>query len=120
MTVSLPPRPPPDPVAAEAVAMRDPNQLKRWLRESGRTWLVLRTDDLVDALRWPDGVETLIDMISAYSKLRAATRPPVDRPGGVRLADDRLELEELDALIEMLQGLRAAAVRELQPVTPTQ
>jgi hypothetical protein len=44
----------------------DPDDLKRWFRESGRAYIVLFADDLIDALPWPEGAEQLMRIISAY------------------------------------------------------
>lgn len=49
-----------------------PDQLKRWLRESEREYLVFSAADLVDALPWPAGVEALQQMCTAYAQHRRA------------------------------------------------
>jgi len=104
-----------------ATAMKDPGHLKQWLRESGHQWLVLRTDDLVDALPWPGGVETLIDLVNCYtdhrrtidSGRREFQKEPLTnkRVEVVVHKDQTLELEELDRCIRWL----AAQAYELDP-----
>lgn len=59
-----------------ATAIKDPGHLKRWLQESGRQWIVLKSSDLIDALPWPDGVDILMQVIEAYRQHRVAI--PVD------------------------------------------
>ena len=51
-------------------AIKSPNQLKRWLEESGRRYLVFDSLDLVDALEWPLEVEQLQRLITAYRERR--------------------------------------------------
>jgi len=48
----------------------DPKHLKRWLLQTGRTWVVLNTGDLVDALSWPDGVNKFIEVLTEYREYR--------------------------------------------------
>lgn len=57
---------------AEAVAMKSPAHLKRWLDETGRMYLILRSDHLVDALPFPDGLELFIQVLEAYRQQRRA------------------------------------------------
>ena len=54
-----------------ATAIKDPAHLKRWLLETGRAWVVLKTGDLIDALPWPAGVDALMQIIEAYRQHRA-------------------------------------------------
>lgn len=58
--------------AIARVAMKDKNHLKRWLRATGRNWLVFNAPELVDALKWPDGVDVLMQIIACYRDHRAA------------------------------------------------
>lgn len=53
-------------------AMKDQGHLKKWLVESGRKWIVLNGDHLVDALPWPTGVEAFMQVIACYRDHRAA------------------------------------------------
>lgn len=97
------------------VAMKDADHLKRWLAATGRRWLVLSSDDLVDAL-WdvPDAVNTLIGLLAMYRDHRRgipngrtetmtepATKTKVQVP---LMKDEALELEELDRAIRALIG----------------
>jgi hypothetical protein len=59
-----------------ATAIKDPGHLKRWLIESKRQWVMLKSEDLVDALPWPDGVDILMQVIEAYRQHRVGV--PVD------------------------------------------
>lgn len=54
----------------ERVAQTDPQALKRWLLASGRKYLVFNAEDLVDALRWPEGHQVLQQLIEAYRNHR--------------------------------------------------
>lgn len=54
------------------VAMKDPDHMKGWMHASGRRWLVLNGDHLVDSLPWPDGVEAFMQVIACYRDHRAA------------------------------------------------
>jgi hypothetical protein len=60
----------------QAIAIKDAGHLKRWLVESGRQWVVLKSPDLIDALPWPDGVDILMQVIEAYRQHRVTV--PVD------------------------------------------
>lgn len=107
-----------------SVAMASPAHLKQWLRETGRTFLVLKTDDLVDALPWPEGVRSLIQLVECYRQHRqgipveykpcprckGAGRSPCtlcSNSGNVvsRTKSDLLESEEARTAIEFLQTL---------------
>ena len=126
--------PAPSPTYADAqanIAIADPAHLKRWLQETGRRFLVMRTDDLVDSLPWPHGVEALIQIIEAYKQRRqtvAADNGPCPWPGGngvttplghakcdfchgsgvvdTRYKTDRLEDDEIDEAIVFLNSQR--------------
>lgn len=58
----------------ENVAIKDPEHLKRWLTQSGRKYIVLRSDHLIDGLRWPEGVESFQEIINQYRASRADKR----------------------------------------------
>jgi hypothetical protein len=95
-------------------AMKSADHLKRWLAESGRSWLVLKADDLVDSLPWPEGVDLLIGMVEGYRKHRMGTMSgrteKVKHPVTQRVTEipipktDALEVEELDRCIRFLIG----------------
>lgn len=53
------------------VAMTSPSHLKRWMHESNRRWVVLNGDHLVDALPWPDGVESFMQLVACYRDHRS-------------------------------------------------
>ena len=59
-----------------ATAIKDPGHLKRWLLETGRTWIVFKNTDLIDALPWPDGVDIFMQVVEAYRQHRITV--PVD------------------------------------------
>jgi hypothetical protein len=54
-------------------AMKDPDHLKRWLDASGRRFIVLKSEDVVDAL-WGvgDGVDLFIQLLAIYRDHRKA------------------------------------------------
>lgn len=54
------------------VAMKSPEHLKGWMHASGRRWLLLNGDHLVDALPWPNGVEAFMQVVACYRDHRAA------------------------------------------------
>lgn len=101
-------------------AMADPEQLKRWLRESRRQFVVFAAQDLVDALPWPDGVRQFMGIVGRYRTRRMTARPPrVERSANALgqavevqvAATDELEPEELDRLVHWA----AAALKEHDP-----
>jgi RecJ-like exonuclease len=116
---------------AARVAMTDPRHLKAWLRDSGRRYIVLRHDDLVDALPWPEGVEAMAQLVEAYRQHRAAEigeeRPCSKCRGQSQVTDgcstchgagvtrryktDVLELDEMKDAAEWL----VAQIREKDP-----
>ena len=61
-----------DTIAAARVrtAMKDPEHMKRWLNASGRMFIVLKADDLIDALQWPAGVDVFMGVVNAYAQRR--------------------------------------------------
>lgn len=100
--------------AIARVSMKDKEHLKRWLQATNRDWLVFNTIDLVDALRWPEGVDVLMQVIACYRDHRMAqetgrfetqvdpvTRQEVDVPV---FKGEALEIEEWDRLIRWAIG----------------
>lgn len=94
------------------VSLSSPEQLKEWLEKSGRKWLVFNALELVDALPFPDGVDTLIQVIACYRDYRSTlpngetikyTDPTlgnvVDRP---LYKGEMLGVDELDRVIRYL------------------
>jgi hypothetical protein len=103
------------------IAIQDPEHLKRWLEESGRSWLVFNSLDLVDALPFPDGVDAFMQLIACYRDYRSAipsgrTETIMDPTLGKEVTTsimktDNLEVEELDRAIRFLIG----QITELDP-----
>lgn len=105
-------------------AMKDPNHLKRFLHASGREYLVLRTDHLVDAL-WapgmpPDGIEALQQIIAAYRDHRRAipsgwvAPAPQHKEPEVLMLSDQLSVDELEMAIGFLQRSMSERTAELK------
>ncbi len=112
---------------AARVAMASPVHLRRWLRETGRTWIILRTDDLVQALPWPHGVNALIQILEAYRQGRCVRQVEDYTNRGEkynRQLGDQLELDEmilardwLSTLIEDERARLAAGEQEYRDAT---
>ena len=96
------------------VAMESPQHLRDWLVASGREWIVLRGDDLVKALPWPEGVDSFIQFCQVVRDYRATidsgrtekqrdplTNEMVEIPV---FKSETLEVEELDRAIRYLIG----------------
>jgi hypothetical protein len=92
------------------VAMTCPKHLKAWLHETGRRWLIFDALELVDSLPFPEGVDSLIQLIACYRDHRRAiatgrfescTDPvlgvPVDIPVG---KGEGLEVEEMEQVVK--------------------
>lgn len=93
--------------AADNVAMQSPDHLKRWLKATGRLWIALPVDDIVNALPWPDGVAAFIGLIDGFRQHRAARVVEDYTAEGEkyqRLCTDKLELHEWQALVEWAQA----------------
>ena len=74
------------------VAMKDAEHLKRFLRESGRKFIVFDSDILVDALKpWPDSVQLFQHLVTLWADHRRSLSKSED-----------LEIEELDRAIRYL------------------
>jgi hypothetical protein len=103
------------------VAMKDPNHLKQWLKESNHGFVVMKSDDLVDGLSWPKGVKTLMAIISEYDQQRrgidSGRTEPVEDPITKEIIQvpvpktQVLEPAELDQCIRML----ASQLYEFKP-----
>ena len=94
------------------VSLADADQLKAWLEKSGRKWLIFDAIALVDALPFPDGVDTLIQVIACYRDYRS-TQPSgrterIKDPTFGKVIEapiykgEMLEVEELDRVIRYL------------------
>ena len=96
------------------VAMKEPGHLKKWLQESGRRWLVFDSLELVDSLPFPDGLDTLMQIIACYRDHRRAIPsggfeempdPTLGQKVRVPLMkDENLEVAEMDRLIRYYIG----------------
>lgn len=94
------------------VSISDADQLKKWLEASGRRWLIFDALDLVDALPFPDGVDTLIQVIACYRDYRGTKQtgreetfkdPTLGKQISVpTYKGEMLEIEELDRVIRYL------------------
>lgn len=105
----------------------DAKQLKRYMHESGRTFIVFRAEHLVDALAWPDQVEQFQNIVSAYAEHRSNLETGETDVVGAVLGDgtsaairfpeyhtDELSLVEIDQAIGALETLRAKEVKRRQ------
>lgn len=100
--------------ALARVSIKDKEHLKRWLQQSGRTWLVFNALDLVDALPWPDGVDLLMQIVARYREHRASletgrheeqVKPMTGEKVQVPIfKGEALEPEELDLAVRALIG----------------
>lgn len=106
--------------AQDAVAVKDPEHLIRFLVGSDLSYLVFHAPTLVRGLPWPTGVDALMQVIAAYNSERRlddtgwATQSAQDAAVPVPITkDDRLFLGEIDDAIAQLQRLKNTIVREL-------
>lgn len=95
------------------IAIQSPEHLAKWAKETGRQWMVFKTQDLIDALTFPEGHEILIQIIGAYQGHRMAQPSGdyemVENVDGemVRvpiMKDSNLTKTELDRCIRFLIG----------------
>lgn len=96
------------------VAIKSPDHLKRWLQASGRRWMVFDALNLVDSLKWPEGVMALIEIIAAYRDYRGGIQsgnfekqkdPTLGKDIRVSIQKtDHLEVPELDRAIRAMIG----------------
>lgn len=99
-------------------AIKDKEHLKRWLRAGDRQYLVIDAVEMVDALPWPDGVDSLMQLIDCYKQHRSVTSTGlaevmdgVAEPVAV-MRDDRLTPDEVDAAIAQLLRHKTALLEE--------
>lgn len=98
--------------ARERISIKDPGHLKRWLDATGRRYLIFDALDLVDALSWPSGVDSLMGLVAAYDGHRRSLETGrhervIDPTLGKEIEvpvfkTEVLELEELDRCIRFL------------------
>ncbi len=96
------------------ISIKNAGQLKAWLEKTGRTWLVFNAMELVDSLPFPDGLDTLIQIIACYRDHRRTlpsgrTEKQTDEMLGEEIdvpvmKDELLEVAELDRAIRYLVG----------------
>jgi hypothetical protein len=76
-------------------------QLKRWLAQTGRQYILLDSSDLVDALEaahgWPAGAEHFQRVVFVYREHRGRKVAVTLSDGSTRNRTDVLELDELKA-----------------------
>lgn len=102
------------------ISIKDKDHLKRFLRGGQRDFLVFNTADLVDSLRWPEGIDALMSLVSCYRNHRATlqtgrSETQVDPTLGKQIQvpitkGEPLEIEELDRAIRLL--IRQASERD--------
>lgn len=94
-------------------AIRSPEHLKEWVVESGRKWIVLNGEEMVEALPFPHGHDALMQVIMAYRDHRALIESgeyrmeedPRGEPIRVPvMKGERLTIQELDRCIRALIG----------------
>jgi hypothetical protein len=98
----------------ERISLKDADHLKKWLASSGRRWIILDSQDLVDSLPYPSGIEFFMEMIDLYrgfraTKLSGRVEKQIDPTLGVEIdvpikKTDTLEAEEMDRAIRFLVG----------------
>lgn len=96
-------------------SMKDVEHMKRWLRESGRPFMIFKSDDICDALMWPHGHEALQEITDAYDHHRSVmptgrTRIETDPITKYRvevpvMKSQKLEPEEMEECIRHLVGV---------------
>lgn len=94
------------------VSIKSPDHLKQWLAETGRRWLVIDALQLVEALPWPDGLDSLIQIIACYrdhrrtipsGRTEVQTDPTLGEEVTVPvMCEDTLEVPEMEAVIRFL------------------
>jgi hypothetical protein len=100
--------------AQQRTAIRDPEHLKRWIEASGRQYMVFVSRDLLDALPYPYGHETLQVLCHFYESKRRTIYTGDDRVQkdpltgeDVRVPiykDQDLTVEEMDRCVRWLVG----------------
>jgi len=94
-------------------AMKSQTMLIEWLEKSGRRWVTFNSRHLVDALPWPEGVESFMQIVAAYrdhrSILETGDVETIKNPDGTSytksvLYGETLHIAELDRCIRYLIG----------------
>lgn len=118
-------------------AMTSPTHLKAWMRATDRNFLVFQTEDIVDGLEWPGGIEALQQIVTGYRDYRRTkptawteeviARDALGQSVKVRAPinhDEDLDPDEWDVLIEWAKERKAEAVlarskrRDVRRATP--
>jgi len=109
-------------LAMENSAMKDPEHLKLWLEKSGRRYLVFDGLELVDSLRFPEGVDRFMEIVACYSNHRRTIpsgrfeeqeEPTLGKRVTIPvMKGETLEIGELDRVIRYL-------VRQITDKEPT-
>ncbi len=94
------------------VSIKSKKHLRDWLEQSGRRWLLFDGLDLIDSLRFPEGVDDLMRVVAAYrdhrcSKFSGRTERQVEPTLGKTVEvpinkTELLEVEEMDRAIRFL------------------
>lgn len=100
--------------ARNATSMQSPEHLKQWLDQTGRRWIVINAQELVDALPWPSGIAAFTQVLDCYRDHRrtidSGRRGMMFDPGlgedveVTLFKDETLEVEELDRAIRYLMA----------------
>ena len=108
--------------ALARVSMRSKAHLKKWLQASGKTWMVFNSLELVDSLKWPDGIDLLMQLIACYRNHRRSIEtgrfetqmdPTLHKEVEVPICKgEALEVEELDLAIREL----VSKIKEKDPL----
>ena len=98
----------------ERISIKDAEHLKKWLASSGRRWIILDSQDLVDSLPYPAGIEMFMEAIEHYRRFRSTkesgrVEKQLDPTLGIEIdipikKTDTLEVEEMDRAIRFLVG----------------
>lgn len=90
------------------VAIKTKEQLKDFLEQSGRSWVVLNSADLVEALSFPEDVQEFMRIVDLYGRYRCSSPSGRTESFGCYeipvMKTDALEIEELDRVIRFLVG----------------
>jgi len=98
--------------AVTRTSMKTKDHLKRWIQATGRMWMTFNTSDLVDSLKWPDGIDLLMQVISCYRDHRASietgrherqTDPTLGQKVYVPVfKGETLEVDEMESVVRAL------------------
>jgi len=96
------------------VSMKDPEHMKRWLNESGRKYIIIKADELVDSLIWPFGHEAAQQIFDAIRHHRGTistgrTRTEKDPITGESVEVPVMKGEQLEPeeMVDVIRWLNA-------------